>query len=261
VDRTGTEPTWTTLDASLPGEVVYRVDSPYPIVGGSVDATFAIEPGGGRIDVYAARFVEDVQLTGNELAYRGYRVPGLFVTDSNLATYVEDGLFPVVHTAVAHQPASITFRLVPRSRETPLIVGGTFYRATEADQVALAVSKDASTWQIVWQAGPDAVGYFTHGEDVTALANGDPLYARVEVTAHTYGATWTAGFSDLRLDGVDLPIERLVWTSDETALTAQRIEMSSDISEAVAPPLTAAVYSYLVRVVAQTAFARGVSVA
>jgi hypothetical protein len=277
----GRQPSLGPALANVRGELIYRVDSPYPIVGATVSADLTRQGATDSVEVYVSRYMDGVQLPGPELAYNLYRAPGVYVAESNLTTYVNDGNLPPLHAKTGLQPSSLTYHVTPlRGPGTRVLIGGTFYRLQATDVLGLSISADGYNWQSVWnpeapqaglsalseQAGalsefavsPEAVfvrntvplGYFDHSEDVTdRVAGFDSFYVRYEFQANSIGKYGgTAGLMAVQMLGVEPPLDQLVW-STASEVTMGTFTKLVDLSPIVSNGVASAAYHYLIRFV------------
>jgi hypothetical protein len=242
------------------GEIVYRVESAYPVVGAALSTRVPRGVSADAVRVYATPFVDEVDLQGSDLLVNRYRIPGLFHSEENVATARDDGSLPLVHTRLAGSPAFLTFRLTPKPGERPLI-RGSFYRGSPLDQVAIEASLDGDAWTAVWSAGADQLDYFQQEVDLGGLAGAaTAIYARIRLLAAlTPWAPWTAGVSQLGIRGIVTPVEALAWSAPSGVQDAAR-DVTIDLSEVVAPRRGSATYRYLVKVVLDASSGPAVSV-
>lgn len=244
---------WTADDAAEAGEVVYRIASPYPIVAADLDTRVTLAPGDGRVELYASRIADDVRVRGSELGAGGFRIPGVTVSDNNISTYGDDGAFPLLHTTRTGEPATMVFRVAPREPGQPIVVGGTFYRETLDDEAGISVSTDGVAWTRQWTADDSQTAYFAHRETVAPGPGNAPLFVRIELVARSYNAYWTAGMSELTLEGIDVPVQTLVWSSDQVAGATGSVDAHVDLADTLSVRGGQVAYRYRLRAVVTSA--------
>lgn len=225
-----------------PGDVFLRVRTPHPTVG--VRVTLDLEDGSaeGDVEVFATPHVDKVEISPSRLASGAFRHDETFVEDSNIATFYDDGLFPLAHAADPALTSFATFRM-QRAHTAAATIHALPYRATPLADVSLLVSLDGSTWVEVWSAGPDDLGYLDVVRDISWVPPGAPFYVRVQFR----GSIWRegAGFGGLSVWGIEPPFGAPAWRSPEVLGTAP---VDADLSAAAVPRRGRAVYDYILRI-------------
>jgi hypothetical protein len=234
-----------------PGEFVFRVDSPYPIIGARLDADVRRVGNDDTIDVNAVGWSEGINLINESLsdAAKEYRLPGVFVSESNINTFADDGAWPPIHTTWGMQPASVVYRLTPSQEAgARVLVGGVFYRYSSVDRVGLSISVDGVNFQPLWTADLRQLNYFNHLEDVTDAVRGlSSFLVRYDLNAGYEESNWSAGIASFDMRGVSPPQDSLAFTTSGSSGLGD-YPVSVDLTGIVARPTAAAAYHYLVRV-------------
>ncbi len=238
-----------------PGELVFRVDSSYPIVGANLVADIHRTSSADVVEVHAVGWGTGIDLFDATVygAAKAYRVPGVFVSESNIRSYADDAVWPPLHAALGGQPATVVFGVQPSlESDQRVVVGGVFYRRTGVDVVGMSICTDGFTWTPVWTAQPDQTGYFMHFTDLTdSVATVPRFLLRYEFDALSGGSpssNWTAGIQAIHIGGVAAPPDRLAWSAPRKGGVGDTTA-SIDLSTVVAPSTAAAVYHYTVRFV------------
>lgn len=225
---------------SQPAEVVLRVATPHPTVG--VRAMLDIQEalGEGDIEVFVASAVDEIHVSSSEFASGTHRDHPAFVHESNVATFYEGELFPVIHAMNPIDASSVTWR-AQRGDAGPLTIEALPYRATPFGDVALLLSLDGDTWAEVWRAGPWDLGYLPAHVDVSWVPPGASFYVRAWFHAAVYSEG--AGFAWLSIRGVDPAYGPAVWRSP-AGLGTTSVDL--DLSAAL-PRRGRAVYDYALK--------------
>ena len=235
-------------EVNKPGELVYRIDSPYPIVGITLTSNLYRESLTDTIDIYVGREVGVIEVPS--LMNGEYRVPGVFVAESNLSSFSLDGFLPPLHTLVPKEPGSLVYRVTPRQISGERVqIGGRFMRWNTSDVTRLYISADSINWQLVWDADDSQVWFFDQMVDITERVDGlDDFFVKYELQSNSFeyiNVGWTAGLSELRITGVEPAAP--VWMSADAPLG--EFTSTLDLSSIVVPTLSTAAYSYYVRFV------------
>ena len=242
------QPLLSPLSANVPGELVYKVSSPYPIVGVSLTANLYRENPTDTLEIQVSRYDNQVDLPWFDLATEKHRLPGIYVTESNLQGHFADGNWPALHTTIIGQPAYLIYQVSPLHKPgTRVQIGGKFYREGETDVSGISISFDAVNWQTIWQA--DQTGFVDHLEDVTDLVDDlDSFYIRYEFVPNS--SFDAAGLQEIKILGIGPFAYQLDWSSAETDLVGD-LAVSVDVSSVMSSTFPAP-YHYFVRFVMQS---------
>ena len=251
----GQTPRLSPVQAGVAGELSFCVDSPYAIVGSTLSADLHRRSVADTIEVYAAGWADRIDVLSDAMTgpEKGYRIPGFFASEGNVSTFADDGSWPPVHTTLGLQPAHLMYRMRPTHEPGGrVIVGGMFYRFSDADLVGLSISTDGSNWQSIWTAEPGQTGYFRHVSDITETVTAfDDFYVRYDFEALSLGRSYwnaTAGLATLEMAGVEPLSDALTWTTTGRADVGD-FTATVDLSSVVASNQAAATYHYRIRFV------------
>lgn len=233
-----------------PGEVLLRVRTPHPTVGVRVVLDVEDASGEGDVELFVTPHVDKVEVSPSSLASGAFRHDETLVADSNIATFYDDGLFPLAHAANPALTSFATFRM-QRAHTAAATIRALPYRATPLADVSLLVSLDGSTWVEVWSAGPDDLGYLEVVRDISWVPPGAPFYVRVQFNATVFREG--AGFSGLTVWGTEPPFGAPAWRSPASIGTATA---DADLSAAAVPRRGRAVYDYALRIRSNSPAAR-----
>jgi hypothetical protein len=237
----GASPTATGVTSDL----VYRVKSPYPIVGASFSGRLRRQAAADVLEIATARNGGSLKRMWGDLASGSFEADGFVTVAEGLSTFWQDANFPAVHASGAGTAGTLTYRMRPLPDSQGRIrVGGVFFRNAAADDVRIQVSQDNQSWQTVWVASQ--TGYFSSETDIGPLVSAwTSLYVRFAFTAST--SFWMAGAEEIRLDGVDPWTYRTAWSATAASPTGS-FTQAVDLAPTTAWFGSAPLYEYLVRV-------------
>jgi hypothetical protein len=235
----GLSPAMSPTATGTDGELIYRVRSPYPIVGASLTARFQRGNVNDVLEVATARHGNTLARTYNDFVAGRYSTDGYPVETSGVRSYSEDGSYPATHTQGG--TGTLTYRL-RRGAGSETTLRATFYRFSDAEDVRVQVSQDGQSWQTAWVA--TELGYFDTEINLTALVSGwSKFYLRVSLDA---ASGWGAGIEALRLDGVDPVDFRPAWSADASTPVGS-FTQTIDLAPTTAWFGSAPLYEYLLR--------------
>lgn len=219
----------------------YVVATNHPVVRASLTVDARLPSAEARVSVYAASGEAGVGFTQADLAAGTFAESPFVVSYDGLATIEDDGLFPVLHVGPSGR-GDLVLRLERPDQDQPLVVGGTFFRFTSDDSIAIAVSTDGSTWSQAWAATSGEVDYFEASTDASALVgDAETVYVRYTFEVRSAGG-WAAGAVGLHVGGV-APAPILVGT----LIANGDANEVFDLSDIVAPTRGPATYGYVLR--------------
>ena len=232
--------TWRPAIADAPAR--HAVSLPHPLLQATLQVTTRLPAATDRVRVYGARSAAGVTLSQGDLASGAVFDNPVVVSHNGLATIDDDGLFPVLHVGPSGAGALVV-RAERTGGTTPLIVGGTFFRFTDLDGLAIDVSSDGATWLPAWVPASEDVGYLVVSEDATSLVGAaTSVYVRYRFDARSAGG-WAAGAVELSVAGVGAVPTTLIGTLIATEARTQTF----DLTALVAPSRGAASYGYVLR--------------
>ncbi|MPY90072.1 MAG: hypothetical protein GEU99_19385 [Luteitalea sp.] len=231
------------------GELVYRVSSPYPIVGTRFEGDFYRAGENDLIEVSAIPDVQSVHLDWLDLASGWYDIAGLNTEADGLVSMWDDGNRPALHPAAAGTTSTLTYRMRRSEGDEPTLIGGDFVRQGPEDVLELAVSTDGTFWTVVWQATSDQVGLFTHQVDITnRIRLFDNFF--VQFRFRSSGESWNTGLEALTLEGIEPYEYQVIWSTEgaDAADTTGHFSTSLDFTDAIVPQGHPPVYQYLIKI-------------
>ncbi len=182
------------------GEFVVAQRIPYPLLASGLTLEGAA-PDDSTIRVLASW--EGPRKTWDwwTLAQGVYRSHPAFEAEGAVALYGSDWNFPAVHGVAPGITSWLNFDVKKASDHGGKVrIGGSFYRHLPADDVRLYVSIDGTTWVHQWTQA--TTGLVDVDLDITALVAGvSEFKVKIEFTPGV--EFWTAGFNELRFEGVE----------------------------------------------------------
>ncbi len=199
---------WEPADPEHPGELVVRVDVPYPIRDVTTRLEGSTHGSEAGISLGAQRHADGFLLADSDLASGVFlEWPGV-ASAEGFASAEDDGLLPFFHTDGIASESLLILHLEGAPGERRLELSA--FRRSELEQVFVDWSHDGSEWTALWSAHPAEFWYF----DATIPLPSEPaaLFLRVRTSAPLPHA----GIRRLRVAGMRGRTPAPVWQSTGT---------------------------------------------